>query len=660
MNPGEGETLVRRYLDDRDSLSDRETLALAQWLAEDPSRVADLREDLVLDELLAQKFAVDRRNFPAQVRQRVSDWLRGEQTLDTRAAELRALAAGQLQEYANRRSSKRWIGWTVALAAVVAFAAATPFFWSAWNPALARAEAVEGEILVTKGDASKPLRLGDELRAADRVQVQEGGRLELAYADGTRVVLEGGTVATLVDRPFGGAKRVQVESGELTASVSPQPPGAPMTFVTPHSEARVLGTELLLDVSQEATRLEVREGKVEFRRTLPAQGQEPQSVIVKTDQSGLSAKAGLALEDGLWPTRRTGLAFLYAASAAGISFDDPQTGDSRTSVVASEGRAWFDRLYRMTFDGGRFVAADEDSEAIETSLSKSGSFSLETTVLANAPTSERVSLVRLTNPAAVDASPAFELRLQGTMLSIAFAANGASPDPNVEAKPATIVERELGELSVGAPLHVVVTYAEGRLHAYRDGTLELQEPIEGAGALLVSEGSRLTFGPSARDGAPFSGTLEAVAIYDRELTSREVRRNSLELRRARSLRSIERSIALQVAPVDAETFAKAWEAGPAKLSETTLVFVDLPRTDAPGGRPAYVSLATIVDPQRPGERERVAELLARGSVSGAPLAEMPGLERLPRGELALPAAHAVTIGAGAQFFVDGVTEAESR
>jgi hypothetical protein len=166
----------------------------------------------------------------------------------------------------------------------------------------------------------------------------------------------------------------------------------------------------------------------------------------------------------------------------------------------------------------------------------------------------------------------------------------------------------------------------------------------------------LAFGSSA-NAAGFSGKLEAIAIYDRELTSREVRRNSLELRRARSLRVVPNAVALRTAPVDAETFAKAWEAGPAKLSQTTLLFVDLQRLDAPGGRPAYVSLATIVDPQRPGERERVAELLARGETTGTPLTEMPGLDRLPRGELALPAAHAAAIGAGSQFFVDGVADA---
>lgn len=430
-----------------------------------------------------------------------------------------------------------------------------------------------------------------------------------------------------------------------------------MTFVTPHSEARVLGTELLLDVDQEATRLEVREGRVEFRRTLPARGKEPQSVIVKTDQSGLSAKAGLALEEGLWPTRRTGLAFLYAASAAGVSFNDPQTGDARTSIVSSEGRAWFDPLYRLAFDGGRFVAADEDSKALAAALSKSGSFSLETTVLANEPTSESISLVRLADPAVVEASPAFQLRLQGTKLSLAFVVKAASPEPNAEPESSTRIEREVGDVVVGEPVHVVITYADGRLHAYRDGTIALQEQIEGAGPLLVSERAKLTFGSEANDAARFSGKLEAIAVYDRELTSREVRRNSLELRRARSLRLAPKPIVLRTAPVDAETFAKAWEAGPAKLTETTLVFVDLPRLDAPGGRPAYISLAMIVDPERPGERERVAELLTRDELFGTRLAQMPGLDRLPRGELALPAAHAATIGAGSQFFVDSVPDA---
>ena len=54
--------------------------------------------------------------------------------------------------------------------------------------------------------------------------------------------------------------------GTLRASVARRAAGAPLTFRTPHAEAAILGTELALLVGPASTRLEVREGKVRFRR----------------------------------------------------------------------------------------------------------------------------------------------------------------------------------------------------------------------------------------------------------------------------------------------------------------------------------------------------------------------------------------------------------
>jgi hypothetical protein len=167
----------------------------------------------------------------------------------------------------------------------------------------------------------------------------------------------------------------------------------------------------------------------------------------------------------------------------------------------------------------------------------------------------------------------------------------------------------------------------------------------------VSEASTLTLGPSVEQAGVFQGRLEGIAIYERELDDREARRNSLELRRSRSSRVEPRSALVRFEPIDAAAFDQAWEEGPAKIGETALVFVDVQRTATSS---AYVSLATIVDPKRPGERERLREALLSGELSGLPLTEAPELDRLPRGELRLPAEEAATIGVASQYFIDGL------
>ena len=66
--------LTNRYLDDRSALSPVELNELIAHLRAEPARAASLREQLLLDDLLAQKLAVDRRDFAAQIAQRIADF----------------------------------------------------------------------------------------------------------------------------------------------------------------------------------------------------------------------------------------------------------------------------------------------------------------------------------------------------------------------------------------------------------------------------------------------------------------------------------------------------------------------------------------------------------------------------------------------------------
>src|SRR2546423_12156196 len=87
--------LLHRYLEDRDSLSTRELDALISALRADPELAGALRDQLLLDDLLAQKLTLDRRNFVAQVEQRIADVNRGQTELSRQTADLRSIAAAE-------------------------------------------------------------------------------------------------------------------------------------------------------------------------------------------------------------------------------------------------------------------------------------------------------------------------------------------------------------------------------------------------------------------------------------------------------------------------------------------------------------------------------------------------------------------------------------
>ena len=91
------DVLINRFLDDRAALEPDELDALIAGLRAEPARAAQLREQLVIDDHLAQKMTVDRRNFLAQVEQRIADFERSEEEIDSQVAELRELATKEFE-----------------------------------------------------------------------------------------------------------------------------------------------------------------------------------------------------------------------------------------------------------------------------------------------------------------------------------------------------------------------------------------------------------------------------------------------------------------------------------------------------------------------------------------------------------------------------------
>lgn len=155
-----------------------------------------------------------------------------------------------------------------------------------------------------------------------------GSLAVLAFKDGTRVEI--GPDSSVREIPEG--KRVPLARGRLVARVAKQPAAAPMVFVTPHAEVRVLGTTLGVTAGAEATRVEVDEGRVRMTRRL-----DGKSVELAAGQAAVAAP-------GVEFSART-----VSRRVLEEDFSDPRAAfaswravDGGFPVLASEGRIVID------------------------------------------------------------------------------------------------------------------------------------------------------------------------------------------------------------------------------------------------------------------------------------------------------------------------------
>jgi FecR protein len=101
-------------------------------------------------------------------------------------------------------------------------------------------------------------------------------------------------------------KRFEVSRGGASSSVAKQPAKTTVTFVTPQAELGVIGTRLSFAIANEATRLDVQEGRVKM-----TQLSDKSSVEVTAGRFAVTGKGPLvsklapivrAFQDGMFPT----------------------------------------------------------------------------------------------------------------------------------------------------------------------------------------------------------------------------------------------------------------------------------------------------------------------------------------------------------------------
>ena len=502
----EVDKLIERFLDDRESLGESQLAALLEALDQTPELASELKSQLMVDELLAQRLTVDRQNFMAQVEQRVADHLQGEGALDAQVAELRTLATYQYDEWMkeNKAAGSRKLWWgTAAVAALLLIAAGAAVGYVAtqnWGQLAVIAE-LRGSVAFIRDGQTEPAATLDGVKRGDRLRTLGDGFARVRYSDGTLVEIAPGSLVEFESDRSTGGKRVFIERGGLSADITKQPARRPMVFGSLSAEATVRGTRLMLDVEGESVRLDVIEGAVDVVRPL-----DQAKVTVGPRQFVVASPDALKVKPIAWPTNDAGLAFQF------------QTGDEPNDLQP-RGQARLDHDFALELAGGAFVAPRESAMALLSACQKTNQLTIEAVVCADD--------LRQSGPARIVAFSTdsfdynFMLGQENDWLVLRLATT------REEAKKVDRRQVKLCRLEDTAPHHIVFSYRDGQAVCYRDGMeVEILGGPSMKGDFRDWGQQHLLLGDEWDGDRDWSGQLEGVAIYNRTMPAIEARRNA--------------------------------------------------------------------------------------------------------------------------------------
>ncbi|HYG76511.1 MAG TPA: FecR domain-containing protein [Planctomycetota bacterium] len=225
---------------------------------------------------------------------------------------------------ANRRRKTSWTSMVFIVGSLAACVVLAVHLFTQKQVAPASLASLDLEsavIRLQRGGAELSAAPGMALFAEDTLNVDQGSA-RVRYADGTAVTLLPNTAVRLVNAD--GAKRLELRSGSLKASVAAQPIGKAMEFSTTHGHATVLGTELSLAHTAQSVWLEVQKGKVRLT------GADNKSVDVPEGEFAV-AGAGIALESRRIPKEPQNLTLRREATAS----SNYETTTSRGRIFAA-------------------------------------------------------------------------------------------------------------------------------------------------------------------------------------------------------------------------------------------------------------------------------------------------------------------------------------
>ncbi|HEY3964433.1 MAG TPA: LamG-like jellyroll fold domain-containing protein [Planctomycetaceae bacterium] len=535
--------LIRRFVENREQLSDAELEMLVAVLRTRPDLAIELKDQLILDELLAQKLDLTRWHFLPQVDQRIRDEAEGFSGIETSDLVQKTIparpegdarfeprtpgAAARLasEDVPSAETGGRRLKGLLALVLIAALGAAGTWIYDG-RDRIGVIESAAGEVQLVRHDSRVPAAKSAVIRSADRLVTSVNSSALVRYPDGTVLKIDAGTAAAFY-APGGAVpgKRVFVTRGRIAADVAPQPIGKPMTFESVDATAEVLGTTLSFLVAPQQTRVTVTEGQVRVRRTI-----DRESLIVSKDQFAVVTTNTLASAHVGWPSDRRGLIFLFETNDQPNLVRSISTGMNRSFSLRPRGRAHLDHDYAMVLTGGAFLAEDVDGEIL-TACRQTNQLSIEATV--------RPSLAKQAGPARIVTFSTNVVDRDFTLGQV---------DDNLIVRIRTPITGPNGVDGVenGLPVcklaadqfnHVIVSYKPGRIVCYLNGQLVFDgNQIEGDFSGWTAQ--HLLFGDEYAGERNWAGSLEGVAIYNRFVEPDEAGRNALQYEHLRQSRTV--------------------------------------------------------------------------------------------------------------------------
>jgi hypothetical protein len=344
-----------------------------------------------------------------------------------------------------------------------------------------------------------------------------GASLSLAYADKTSIQIAGDTALSINLDETTGAKLIALERGEIFATVSKQDLAGPMRLTTPHAVATVVGTQFRLTVTAGATLLDVTEGKVLLDRL-----DDAQPITVTANETGIASGELLQVRHVAWPEDHQSVAYLFSpfdflpAFAPVMVCRNPETSNLRETPLEPVGNATLNEFTSGAELSGGYLKSDEAGTDLWQVLKDRSELTLE--IVLSAPQGKPAGGARIVALADDGQSANFALLREGDDLEFQLRTAGDKESPALRF-PAG---------SEAGPVHIALTYRDGELIAYRDGT-RVAESEAFRGPLVWREGP-LTLGADASGNSPWQGTIEALAIHGRWLEGQEVARNARNFR----------------------------------------------------------------------------------------------------------------------------------
>lgn len=160
-----------------------------------------------------------------------------------------------------------WVRWSpsVAAVAVVALIVSVFFLRPGGEPEIGAVTGLHGIVKWT-GDGGRvihELTPGQRLPNGTLEVNSPDAWVEFEFRDDSTVTLSGQAALVVSERA---CKELHLRHGSLSASVPPQPTGAPMLVHTPIANLEVVGTQFNVDANPSATTLAVNEGSVRLER----------------------------------------------------------------------------------------------------------------------------------------------------------------------------------------------------------------------------------------------------------------------------------------------------------------------------------------------------------------------------------------------------------